>query len=279
MGATGSSLPYCGAPPDPGAIWHRWNLDPILIAVLLVLLALYVVGLWRRRESGRPIPEPWRRICFYLGWAVTATALISPLCALSVSLFAARISQHMILILCGAPLVAAGAPEICCAAFGFGFDRLPVGPKPFIAAALFAILLWFWHAPAPYAATFASSFVYWTMHVTLYGAAFWLWAILFDESAKSMSVAVTGLLSSVQMGFLGALITFAPRLLYSPHILTTTAWGFTPVQDQQLGGVIMWVPGCIVFLALTTLVLQQAIARAGKAWTFDKAASEKVVSS
>ena len=59
-----------------------------------------------------------------------------------------------------------------------------------------------------------------------------------------------GLISTVQMGFLGAVITFAPRPMYAPHFLTTIPWGLTPLQDQQLGGVVMWVPGCLAFLAV-----------------------------
>ena len=66
-------------------------------------------------------------------------------------------------------------------------------------------------------------------------------------------------MSSVQMGLLGALITLAPRALYAPHALTTTAWGLTPLQDQQLGGSIMWVPGCVVFLAVAMLALRRLL--------------------
>jgi putative membrane protein len=64
-----------------------------------------------------------------------------------------------------------------------------------------------------------------------------------------------GFASSVQMGFLGALITLASRAVYTPHALTTAAWGLTPLQDQQLGGLIMWVPGCLVFLAFALLAM------------------------
>ncbi len=74
------------------------------------------------------------------------------------------------------------------------------------------------------------------------------------------------------MGFLGALITFASRPFYAPHLLTTAAWRLTPLQDQQLGGAIMWVPGCIVFLVISTLILwndivQVAIEQVARAGT------------
>jgi putative membrane protein len=67
-----------------------------------------------------------------------------------------------------------------------------------------------------------------------------------------------GLITSVQMGLLGALITFAPRSLYAPHIFTTGVWHLTPLEDQQLGGTIMWIPGCIVFFAAAAFMLGRA---------------------
>jgi putative membrane protein len=261
MSAPALPIPYCGLPPSPGTLWSRWNLDPILITVLVAFTVLYAVAALRQR--GR-VAVPWRQASFYLGWAITAVALISPLCPLSVSLFAGRVGQHVILILIGAPLVAAGRPVALVSGL---LGRRAGDPgrwaAPICAAALFAALLWFWHAPVPYAETFRSSFVYWSMHVTLYGAALWLWSSLIDAPpAKTLHVVFAGIISSVQMGFLGALITFAPRPLYTPHLLTTAAWNLTPLQDQQLGGAIMWVPGCAIFLVISMLVLWHDIMRA-----------------
>ena len=64
------------------------------------------------------------------------------------------------------------------------------------------------------------------------------------------------------MGFLGALITLAPRAVYAPHALTAAAWGLTPLGDQQLGGIIMWIPGCLVFLVFALLALAPALSDA-----------------
>ncbi len=249
-------LPYCGAPPSPDALWSRWNIDPVLCTVLAIVAVAYAAG---SRQLGRD-----ERVAFYSGWAITAAALISPFCALSVSLFAARVGQHMILALLAAPLVAAGRPV---AAFGALLRdrkwRTPINSAPILAAVVFTALLWFWHSPAPYQATFSSTLVYWSMHLSLFGAALWLWSELLDPApGRLMPVLLAGVISSVQMGLLGALITFAPRPLFAPHALTTAAWGLTPLQDQQLGGGLMWVPGCLVFLVAAMLVLWSALARA-----------------
>lgn len=235
-------VPYCGSPPSPDALLGRWNLDPVLIGGLLLLLALYLIG--RRR-----LPPAQRRGlgAFVAGWAVGAAALVSPLCPLSVSLFSARVGQHMLLILVAAPLVALGRPgAVLRAAFG---RASPARGAPLSAAALFLALLWLWHAPGPYAATFSSAALYWVMHLSLFFSALWLWSELLGAPASAAQLGAAAL-TMMQMGFLGALITLAPRPLYGPHLLTTFAWGLDPLQDQQLGGAIMWIPGAVVFLAV-----------------------------
>ncbi len=252
-------IPYCGLPPAPADLWERWNLDPILIFVLVVCAGAYAWRTVAASRRGHPTAA-WRQTSFYLGWIVTCLALISPLCPLSVSLFSARVGQHVILALIGAPLIAVGRPF---ASIGDVAGSAPRGAAPLRAAALFAACIWFWHAPAPYPETFRSPRVDWTMHLSVYGAALWLWISLFDAPpAKGAYVVFAGLLSSVQMGFLGALIAFASRPLYTPHLLTTAAWSLTPLEDQQLGGAIMWTLGGVIFLAISMLILWQDIIRA-----------------
>jgi putative membrane protein len=252
-------VPYCGAPPLPESLWSRWNTDPVLLAALL-LFAIAYAAMARRRGFSRAA-----RLSFYAGWGITAAALVSPLCALSVSLFSARVGQHMILALLGAPLVAAGLAAIEPAGRRLAPLYERAAASPFLSATAFAVLLWFWHAPAPYAATFASTAVYWAMHVTVYGSAVWLWrTVLAASLTTTFAVLGAAVVSSVQMGLLGALITFAPRPMYAPHALTTAAWGLTPLSDQQLGGAIMWVPGCIVFLAVAMVMFWQAMEQADR---------------
>jgi putative membrane protein len=87
------------------------------------------------------------------------------------------------------------------------------------------------------------------MHLSLFATSTWLWhALLHHHRNQTSRAIVVGALSSMQMGFLGALITLADRPLYFWHLTTTLPWGLSPLEDQQLGGVIMWVPGIALFL-------------------------------
>lgn len=226
-----TTIPYCGIPPVPGELLHRFNTDPVLIAGLLVAALL----------SARLARGGQREVRLALaGWVAAAAALVSPLCALSVSLFAARVGQHMVLVLIAAPLVAAALPG----AAG--------GRSLWSASAAFFVALWFWHMPAPYAATFRSDAIYWSMHVSLFGSAVWLWhALLCHGPRLAASALAAGTVSSMQMGFLGAVLTFSSRPLFAPHYFTTEAWGLSPLADQQLGGALMWVPGCALFIWVT----------------------------
>lgn len=232
-----AQLPYCGSPPLPGSLLERFNLDPLLIAALLMALVVLL----------RVAPHRRAREHALFGWSIAVLAFVSPLCALSVSLFAARIGQHMLLILAAAPLIALALPP---GAEAGARARL------WSACAGFFVALWFWHMPAPYDATFASTEVYWAMHITLFGSAIWLWReILQSERSSTIDVLSAGAFTSMHMGFLGAVLTMAGRPLFFWHLTTTQPWGLSPLEDQQLGGVLMWVPGIGLFLwaALRTL--------------------------
>lgn len=230
--------PYCGTPPLPGDM--AWNADPVLLAALAALGAF---GLSRGRDAAH-------RLTWLCGWAVLVLALVSPLCNLSVALFGARAGQHMLLVLCAAPLLA----------LGLRLRLRRLGPPAFA----FAIALWGWHLPGPYAATFrGDAIAYWAMHLTTIGAALWLWSALIHRLAdRPDAVALAGLATTMQMGVLGALISLAPRAIYAPHtVAVTLPWGFTPLEDQQLGGLLMWVPGGLLFVVLMVAGLSVALRR------------------
>jgi putative membrane protein len=222
-------IPYCGAVPLPGTLFDRFNLDPKLI---LVLIAVAGCQWWMAAESSR-------RKYGLAGWLLASVAFLSPLCALSVALFSARVAQHMILVLIAAPLIALGLPR----------SRAATSWPLWLATVIFSLALWFWHMPAPYEATFVSIRIYWSMHVTLFGSAVYLWRELLEHPReRTVGVLAAGAVTFVQMGLLGAVFAFADHAMFAWHLTTTQVWGFSPLADQQLGGVFMWVPGTALFL-------------------------------
>ncbi|MDO9503067.1 cytochrome c oxidase assembly protein [Falsiroseomonas sp.] len=234
-------IPFCGPPPLPGGA--VWNTHPVLIAVLL-LGAAGTLALVRR--DGKDAVWPMA------GWAMLAMALVSPLCSLSVALFSVRVTQHLVVVLGAAPLLAMAAMRLRSVARG-GMAA---------PAAAFFLLLWLWHAPGPYAATFAADGIaYWMMHVSLAFSATWFWAALLRLApTRPMAAVVGALTTAIQMGVLGALLTFAPRPLYAVHAPDVTLpWGYTPLEDQQLGGLLMWVPGGLLFVLVLALGLALAL--------------------
>jgi putative membrane protein len=229
-----ASVSYCGPPVPPGDVWARWNFDPPVLVALLCLAAVFI--LLRYRETA---PHDARARWFAAGLAALVIAFLSPLCALSATLFAARIAHHLLLIVVAAPLLAvAFAPQTA--------GRLPA--LPVVAAVLHAVVFWFWHSPAAYAAAMADTRLYWIMELTLLGTAFWFWSSLLAVRAYP-PVFLTVLIGfSAQMGLLGAILVFAPSALFTPHFGPTALWGLTPLEDQQLAGLIMWVPGAFPYV-------------------------------
>ncbi len=223
-------MSYCGPPPLPSDLWTRWNFEPFLL-IALVLTALAGAGLLRRAEAGR-------KAGFGAAWLLAAVLFISPLCALSVALFSARVGHHVLLTMGVAPLLGLALPP----RWGRDMGLLP----PLIVS---SVALWLWHTPDFYTAAFTHPGLYWAMQASLAGSFTWLWLGLL-RSRTPLAAGVTALSSAIQMGLLGALLVFAPAPLYLPHLGASAAFGLTPLDDQQLGGLIMWVPANLPLLAL-----------------------------
>src|SRR5947209_3146851 len=252
-----NSIPYCGSPPVPGSV--TWNIDPILWSLLALGALIYCIAC---RRLHRDAPARHEQISFALGWIILALALIGPICNLSVALFSARVGQHMILSLIAAPLLVLGRADVLVLRAGGIRSDVPSRSEAYVAPLAFALALWLWHAPVPYDATFASHLVYWTMHVTLFVAAISLWRVLLrGVTLQPVSALIASAFTGAQMCALGVLFTFASYPLFAVHAATTWPWGWTQVQDQQFGGLLMWVPGGMVFTLHALAVLGLFLSR------------------
>jgi putative membrane protein len=247
-----------------GALLH----DPagaVLAVLLVVAAALWLVGIARSRRR----PPTSRLAAFTLGWLVLTLALFGPLDELAHRSLAAHMVQHMLLIAIVPPLLVGGAPVAAMlralparargapAAFYAAAERALIA-RPLTAALFHGATLWLWHLPGPYQAAVASPALHHLEHATLLLGAVWFWATLLAPARRGGGgfggALIAALLTVMHTGMLGALLTFAPAPLYPEHPSTLAA--LSALQDQQLAGLIMWVPGGLAYtLAIVLLGL------------------------
>lgn len=240
------------------------------IVALIAGAVLYAVGArhLRAHARGRHGVPRWRAWCYAAGLASIAFALLSPLDEMGDTLFAAHMAQHLVLILVAAPLIVLGAPLLpvlwslpadARRRVGRWWKRSRAIPAlayllgtPVVAWTVHVVTLWFWHIPGPYQAALASEPVHALEHATFLGTAmlFW-WVVLHPVGRRRLGYGASVLYiaaAGVQSGALGAILTFAPRPWYPAQESLAQLWGYTPLQDQQLAGLIMWIPAGIVYL-------------------------------
>lgn len=225
---------YCGSPPALSELAARWNGDPVLIGLLAGAMVL-AIRARNRMAAG--------------GIAMLAIAFLSPLCAASVALFAARSVHHLLLVVAALAFAMAVRPR------GMGRIKVPVIP----AVIAMTLVLWAWHIPSLYDAALTNMALYWLMQASILATSFAFWLAVRRASAIG---AVAGLLGGmIQMGFLGALLTFAARPLYLIHAMAAPTWGLSGLEDQQLAGLIMWVGGMAPFAIGAGVIARRVWAR------------------
>lgn len=235
----------------------QWDWEPtILIGTALILgLYLYAIGPFRERHGFESVSRG-KALAFVLGVDIIFLALISPLDALSDKfLFSAHMVQHLLLTMVGPMLMVIGTPEWFLRPIVRNKVLFPVArflTYPAVAFVLFNGDFFLWHAPALYDATLINSTLHIFEHLTfiVFGILFW-WPLL-SPSKDLPRLSIGGQVLYLFFGgmpsvLLGAGLTFAPPL-YAPYIAAPRAWGISAATDQQLGGLIMWVPVNISYI-------------------------------
>jgi putative membrane protein len=265
-------LAHAGRPPAPHDLWTAWNLDPLLVAG-----GVLAVWAYRRGRAGGPWREvgTWRARCFAAALAALGVALLSPLDALSGALASAHMVQHMLLVLVAAPLLALAAPASTLLrgsplavrqAAGRWRRRLRLTRTglrglrhPATLWLLHVATLWFWHAAVPYDAALRNPLLHAVEHGSFLVTAWLFWRVVLGTRSPERVPNGLGVLlvfaMAMQSVLLSLLLTFAPTAWYSGYATTTLPWGLTPLADQQLAGVIMWIPAGLVYLAAAMTLL------------------------
>jgi putative membrane protein len=254
------ALAHPGEPLQPDDLWSAWEFDPGVLVPLLLSAVLYALG--QRKHFGL---TRCQRCCFWFGWASLAIALISPLHPLGEVLFSAHMVQHEILMLVSAPLLVLSRPLVT---FLWALPmnwRKDLGrwsktravsrswiflTDPLTAWVLHAAAIWAWHVPYLFQLTLRSELAHSAQHSSFFlsGLLFW-WAVFYAQGRKAYGAAFLYVFTTaIHTGILGALLTFSPHVWYTAYSKTTQAWGLTPLEDQQMGGLIMWVPASLVYL-------------------------------
>ena len=242
----------------------------IAVAVPLLLAGFaYLRGLrraWRRAGPGRGVRRT-EALAFCAGLAVLALMVGLPLHAWGRLRFAPHMLEHELLTVVAAPLLAAGRPGVpYLLALPLAWRRR-LGVRiagdgvwrsgrllfhPGVAWALHGAALWLWHAPPLFEAALQSEAVHYLQHLTLLITALLFWASLLPRRADSKMrvVAVFSLFTtSLHSTLLGALLTLSPTIWYASYGGAAGPGGLSPLEDQQLAGLIMWVPAGLVYAA------------------------------
>lgn len=266
-------IAHVDAPRNWAELIRAWEWEPGLLLGLGVAAWIYASGsrAWRSRVAAPRGLLRAERFGFWTGWSVLALALLSPVHAWGKALFAAHMTQHELLMLVAAPLLVLGRPWVALAfalpsAEVRGIARQMRRPcvvhavralkHPLLAWSVHAAALWLWHLPALFEATLVSIWMHDLQHLSFFGSALWFWWALWHASPgwRGGALALLYLFTTMlHSGALGALLLFAEQPLYPAYAARAGEWGLTPLEDQQLGGLIMWVPAGLVYVGAALL--------------------------
>jgi putative membrane protein len=257
-----------------------WRFPWWTSALLLLMTALYLRGFVRVHRQ-MPVRFTLRRLGFYLcGMAVFAVALASPLEALDDRLLTIHMMQHLLLLMVGPPLLLLGAPQIPFArAIPPTIAKRTIGviaksracrrlfsllTHPVSAFLLFSVAMLGWHLPSPFESALRSDYWHVVEHACFIigGMLFWYpiirpWPAV--ERWSQLAFVPYLLIADAENSMLAALMVFSGRIIYPFYASAPRIDGVPAMTDQVVAGAIMWVPGSILFLIPTVIIVLRAL--------------------
>jgi cytochrome c oxidase assembly factor CtaG len=250
-------------------MFAHWEIEPGLLLVLAAVGAVYARG-WRTYHRRVPGRFPDRRLGAFLAGLVSLwLAAASPADTLADRLLSAHMVQHILLLTVAPPLLLSGYPLLpIIRGLPTAVRRAIVRPlarqrwlryvahgltHPAVALIVSSVILWTWHAPALYDLALRTPWVHIAEHALFFGGGllFW-WPVVQPWPSRGQwprgAIIPYLLAADVQNTVLAAILTFSDRVLYPWYVLAPRVGGMTPLEDQMLAGVLMWVPMSLVYL-------------------------------
>lgn len=254
-------------------IMAMWQFEPAIVVGLLIAALLYCAGM--RRETHANV---WRHLIFFAGLAAISLALLSPIEPLADHVFAIHQVEHMLLRTIGPMLILLSQPQASLMRGMPGrLRREYVGPlvgsrtlqsvfrffsHPAVATFLFVGTTWFWMIPRWHDIAILSEPVHYLWHVTLLVSGLFFFSTIFDRRPAPGGARLGTRLTMfwcAAMGniILGAYLSFKTAPLYHAYDAMGRMFGLDAVSDEQIGGLTMWIPGCMMFAVTALLILHR----------------------
>jgi cytochrome c oxidase assembly factor CtaG len=275
--------------PTLSAALRSWDLRLEVIVVLAAAGILYSLGWWRLRRrtaANRPVARAtnrwqagalWRPVLYILGLLLLAIALMSPIDVLSAQMFTMHMVQHVFLVMIVPPLlllanplpfVLWGLPKDARLAGGRLFSRqsrvrrvLQQATGPGFVWLAFVIIYWGWHDPNAYQWALRSALAHDLEHITFFLVAMLFWWHVVGAGPKihrplSAFARAGFALSAIPPNMLaGIAFVFAAEPIYAYYEAMPRLWGLTVMEDQRIAGLVMWVPGSMMFLVAALVIV------------------------
>jgi len=278
-----AAAPLTAHAPDrvtPDGLLTAWTFEPLVVVPLAIIIWLYLRGIsrvWARAGRWRIVSRA-NVLAFAAGIAALVVALVSPLDSLGGTLLSAHMVQHGLLAGVAPPLLVmsrlgvasawalrplwrSGATTIRTYRWTIAATRRL--STPVLATVLHAVMLWLWHAPTLFDTAVANDWVHALQHLCFFVPALLFWRFLLDArtSRRAGMSMVAAFVTFMHTGLLGGLLSMAPEPLYPSYFGRTDVWGFTALQDQQLAGMLMWVPLGLPYLIGGLWLASRVLAR------------------
>lgn len=245
-------------------LWTEWEVPLELAVGLAAMLLAYLIAIGPLRPpdvQGERVTAG--RVAAFVGGVLTLfVALTGPLGDLAGIFFSAHMVQHLVLTVAIPPLLLLGTPRWLIRPVLLGPPVAALArflTRPAIACSVFGVVLIAWHVPMLYNLSLADRSAHIAMHLMLIGSAVLGWWPLMSPLPELPRLALPRQMLYIPvlglpMVVVGAFVTLSDSVLYPFYAAAPRLWTLSPLQDQRIGGLIMWLPGKLVFVIALTVV-------------------------